>query len=489
MVKQFIKKSALLLGTFVLILVGTVLYRALMFSSMQISPEPRALPDVNLERAVGALSSALQLETLSSGNPSEMDAGVFQTLHAMLTERFPLVHQRLRKEVIGGLSLVYHWPGSDSSRSAILFLAHQDVVPAADAEGWEHPPFSGDVTDGYVWGRGAMDDKGSMVAILESVESLLERDFQPGRDVYLCFGHDEEVGGHNGAAVIAAMLKERGVKVEYTLDEGLAIVGGDMFGVDKDIALVALTEKGYLSLEFTVKGEPGHSSTPPRETAIGILAAAVARVAEAPMPPRLTDPIYNMFRYLGPEMNFPMRLALANLWLTKPLLLRQFATSRTTDAAIRTTTAFTIIEGGHTENVLPAEARAVVNYRLLPGDTLDAMTERTRRLVNDERVGIAPTRPGNPSPRPSRVDGDAFTGVHTAIRAVFPEVLVAPGMMLGGSDSHHYHGLAENTYGFLPLRMNSEDLDRIHGPNERLSIEDFKRMITFYATLIEFAAG
>jgi len=488
-VKPFIKKTSLLLGAIVLILIGTVLYRALTFRSMQITPEERVLPEVNLERAVAALSSALQLETLSSRDPSEMDPGVFQALHVLLEERFPLVHQKLRKERIGGLSLLYQWPGTDSSQKAIVFLAHQDVVPAPEGDAWIRPPFGGEVADGYVWGRGAMDDKGSLIAILEAVESLLEQGFQPGRDIYCCFGHDEEVGGYKGAAVIAATLAERGVKAEFTLDEGLVIVGGDMFGVDRDIALVALTEKGYLSLELKTESEPGHSSTPPRETAIGALATAVTRVAESPMSARMTDPVRHMFRYLGPEISFPMRAFFANLWLTRPLLLKQLAGSRTTDAAIRTTTAFTIIEGGHTENVLPAEARAVVNYRLLPGDTVEAVTERTRRLVNDDRVAITPTCEAYPSPDPSQVDGPAFATVHTAIRAVFPEVIVAPGLMLGGSDSHHYHVVTDNIYGFLPLRMSQEDLERMHGPNERLGIEDFSRMIMFYATLMETTAG
>ena len=468
---------------------GVVLYRTATFTSMQVTPEPGILPGVNIERATAALSEAVQVQTFSSNDPAEMNPEVFLQLHAVLEQRFPLVHARLQREKVGGLSLVYRWPGTNPELPAMVLLAHQDVVPAPEPERWEHPPFSGAVVDGFIWGRGTLDDKNCLVGLLEAVESLIEQGFQPQRDIYLCFGHDEETGGWNGAAKVVATLAERGVKAEFTLDEGLVIVGGDMFGVDKDIALVALTEKGYLSLELTATGEPGHSSTPPKETAVSILAAAVTRVAESPMPARMTDPVRYMFRFLGPEMAFPMRAALANLWLTKPLLLGQLASKRTTDAAIRTTTAFTIVKGGHTENVLPATASAVVNYRLLPGDTVEAMIERTRSLVKDERIAIAPTRPAYASPPPSRVDGPAFAAVQESIRRSFPEVLVAPGMMLGGSDSHHYHAIAENIFGFQPIRLTPEDLERIHGHNERIGIQAFERMIVFYATLLQATAG
>jgi len=334
-----------------------------------------------------------------------------------------------------------------------------------------------------------MDDKGSLLSLFNAVETLLEKGFQPQRDIYLCSGHDEEVGGVDGAAQIAATLAERGVRAEFTLDEGLAIVDGAMFGLNGPVALVALTEKGYLSLELKAEAASGHSSTPPKDTAIGALAAAVTRVVEAPMSARLSEPVRLMFRYLGPEMALPMRVILANLWLTRPLLLGQLAEASTTDAAIRTTTAATIIRGGETENVLPAEAGAVLNFRLLPGDTIAEVTGRTRHLINDDRISLAVTGEANESPPPSSADGPGFAAVHQTIRHVFPDVLVAPSIMLGGSDNHYYALVADNTYGFLPLRFEPGDLERIHGRNERLKVDDFKRMIIFYMRLIESAAG
>ena len=487
--KRFLKRAILVLAAALLLLIGVMLYRTLTFTSMQIQVAEEPLPEVNMERAVGTLSAALRFPTLSDPDMDKMDASVFQKMQAMLEERFPLVHEHLQKEVINGLSLLYHWKGAALERKAILLLAHQDVVPAPDAESWDQGPFSGVVSDGYIWGRGAMDDKGSLLSIFNAVETLLEKGFQPKRDIYLCSGHDEEVGGLNGAARIAATLAERGVRAEFTLDEGLAVVDGAMFGLNGPVALVALTEKGYLSLELKAEMVSGHSSTPPKETAIGALAAAVTRVVEAPMSARLSEPVRLMFRYLGPEMAFPMRVILANLWLTRPLLLGQLAKANTTDAAIRTTTAATIIRGGETENVLPAEADAVLNFRLLPGDTIAEVTERTRSLVENDRISLATTGAANESPPPSSVDGPGFATVHQTIRHVFPDALVAPSIMLGGSDNHYYAIVADNTYGFLPLRFKEGDLERVHGRNERLGLEDYKRMIAFYMRLIECAAG
>lgn len=487
--KKFIITALGVLGIALVVVGGIVTFFTIHFNSLQIKVPPKPIPPIDINRAAETLAGVVRFKTFSDKDPEQMDMSVFDMLHAWLEERFPLVHQHLEKEIITGKTLMFRWKGRDTMQKAIILLAHQDVVPAPNPEAWEHPPFGGVIADGFIWGRGTLDDKGSMIGILEAVEHLLDAGFQPTRDIYLCFGHDEEVGGWNGAAVAASVLKERGVRAEFTLDEGMAIVSGDMIGLQQPIAFVCLTEKGYLSLELTAHGEPGHSSTPPRETTIGILAAAVHRITQSPMPPRLTEPIRMMFRYLGPEMNLPMRVILANLWLTQPLVLQHLSKSRPTDAAIRTTTAFTIIEGGETENVLPPTARAVVNYRLLPGDSVAKMTERTRKLVNDDRISISTTRRPNDSPPPSSAEGPAFSSIHKTIKQVFPDVLVGPAMMLGGSDSHHYSIIAENIYGFSPLRLAPEDLERIHGPNERIAVEDFRRMIAFYMFLLENAAG
>lgn len=462
--------------------------RALSYTSMQISVTAAPLPAPSMERAVASLRQAVRLKTISHEDETKVDVEAFLALHRLLEEQYPLVHTHLERELISDLSLLYTWPGSDPDARSMIVMAHQDVVDAPEPESWEHPPFSGAEAGGFVWGRGALDDKGSLIGLFEAIETLLAQGFQPRRTVYLCSGHDEEIGGMNGARVIAATLAERGVFAEFLLDEGMAVVDGATLGMTGEIAFISLTEKGYLSVELTARGSWGHASTPPRETTLGILAAAVTRLENNPMPAGLPEPTRLMFRYLAPEMSFGMRLVFANLWLTKPLVLRRLAGDRVTDAAIRTTTAVTIMEGGIKDNVLPPVGRAVVNLRPKPGDSIATVIARVQETIADDRVEVAPLGSPNESPPMARVDVPVFDQLHQTIRRVFPDALVAPTMMLGGSDARHYADVAENRYGFLPLYFGAGDLDRIHGPNERISIADFERMIAFYIMLIETIA-
>ncbi len=481
----------MLAGTAVLVAALTIVltYNTLTYTSLQIKIEPSPLPTVNLDRAVASLQEAVRFKTLSYEDPAQWDAEPFRQYHLMLEAQFPLVHQQLKKEIISELSLLYTWQGSAPQEEALILLAHQDVVAAPDTEDWEHPPFDGVVADGFVWGRGTLDDKGSMIGILNAVETLLEQGFQPKRTIYLCFGHDEEIGGQNGAAKISETLQQRNVTAMMSLDEGMMVVDGDVLGMAEKLAFVSLTEKGYLSLELTAHGNPGHASTPPRETTLGILSRAVTRLESNPMPATMPEPVRLMFRYLGPEMPFPMNAIFANLWLTKPLIMKQLASGRNTDAAIRTTTAVTIMEGGTKDNVLPAAARAVVNFRPIPGETIEQVIDRVRTTINDDRIEVTPLRQPNISPPMARVDVPAFEGLHRTIRQIFPEALVAPAMMMGGSDNHHYAGVAKDRYGFMPVCLSEKDLERIHGPNERISLGAFERMIGFYMTFVENVAG
>ncbi len=476
-------------ATAVLLLTAALAWRALTLDSMQLAVAPRSMPKVNIERAVETLQEALRIPTISPMDDDAVDAEAFLTLHQLLETRFPLVHSHLKKETVSELSLIYAWEGADPAAAAMLMLAHQDVVAAPDPEAWLHPPFSGALADGYVWGRGALDDKSSLLGTLEAVETLLEQGFQPQRTIYLCFGHDEEVGGWRGAAAIAALLKSRGVRAAFSLDEGMAVVGGAILGLKQDIAFVALTEKGYLSLELTARGEAGHSSTPPRETALGILAKAVHRLETNPMPANLPEPLRLMFKYLAPEMPFAMRMVFANLWLTEPLVLRLLSRDRMTDAALRTTTAITILEGGEKDNVLPSWGRAVVNFRPKPGDTVAEVKARVKTIINDDRIDFKDLRQANESPPLARVDSSAFADLQETIAHAFPEAVVAPTMTMGGTDSHHYAEVADNIYRFSPLFLTQDDLESFHAANERISPENYERMIRFYIMMIEKAAG
>jgi len=482
-----IKTMAVLLGLGLLALLAVVLVRTALLASKQVAVPPVAGIDVEADLAAQRLAGAVRLRTVSCQDPAQFDAKPFLELHQYLERTFPRVHAALQKEILCECSLLYCWRGSDPALKPVLLLAHQDVVPAAaeDEKDWVHPAFDGAIAEGYIWGRGTLDDKGSLMAILEAVEALLRDGFQPERTVYLAFGHDEEVGGPKGAQYIADTLHSRNVRLEYVLDEGSGIVRGVIPGVAEPVAVIALAEKGYVSFELSVESEGGHSSTPPRQTAIGILARALTRIEDHPFPADLTQ-IARFFSYVGPEMPFLERMVFANLWLTAPLVKRVFSADAVLNAGIRTTAAQTMIHGGVKENVLPSKATAVVNCRILPGETVASVTERIRKTVRDDRVQIAALNtPMDPSPI-SDVNARSYQVLQTTIQQTLtePGTILAPFLELGASDSRRFVAVADNIYRFSPVHLDAEDLKRLHGVNERISRDDYARMIKFYAQII-----
>ena len=300
----------------------------------------------------------------------------------------------------------------------------------------------------------------------------------------LAFGHDEELLGDHGAQVIAATLKERGVEPEFVLDEGGSILEGLFPGVASPVASIGMAEKGYVSVELTVDGTGGHSSIPPRRTAVGQLSAAIDRLENHLMPANVDAAMSRSFEYIGPEMAFPMRLVFANLWLFRPLVEWQMAQAPRTDAIMRTTTAPTMFQGGVKENQLPTSARAVVNFRILPGDTVDSVLEHVRKTIDDPQVKVAVLGRGdNPSPV-SDVDSPAFAYLMRAVRATNPDAVVSPFLVLGATDARYYSGLTANVYRFVPMRTRPEDVPRYHGLNERIGVDNYAGMIRFYVDLL-----
>jgi carboxypeptidase PM20D1 len=474
-----------LLGLFVILLV-ILTARAIAFRSRQITAQPAAPMSFDRAAALERLSRAIQFRTISHRDPAQLPVEEFTGLHQFVQQNFPLVANQLSRETVGGQSLLYTWPGEDQTLKPMLLLAHMDVVPA-DERDWGHPPFSGTLADNYVWGRGAMDDKASMLAILEAVEHLLREGFRPKRTVYLAFGHDEEVGGSRGAAQIAALLRSRGTSLEFILDEGLNVLNGIVPGIAAPVALVGIAEKGYLSLRLTAQAAGGHSSVPPPDTAIAIVSRALQRLDANPFPTRLSGAAQQMLDFLGPEMSWTNRLALANLWLFDPLVRKQLAQSPLTNAAIRTTVAPTLFHAGNAENVLPAQASAVVNLRLLPGDSISGATEHVRRTINDPRVAIAPLQVQVEASAVSDVAGTAFELVQRTVRQTVPAALVAPGLLVAATDSRHYAALTPNVFRFLPITLGADDAKRYHGVDERISFEDYERSMRFYTQLIRNA--
>lgn len=483
-------RALLLCILIVVLLIALMLTRAYFIKGQQVPVVPGPLPKVSEKQAVNGISGALRIPTVSAKGAFQPE--VFLSLHRYLEEQFPLIHSKLQREVVGGFSLLYRWPGSDSDAQPILLMSHLDVVavPRDEERRWTHSPWSGEVADGYIWGRGALDVKCGVLSQLEAVEHLLSEEYVPQQDIYLAFGHDEEVGGNDGNLQIALKMRERGVRFRFVLDEGGVIVNGAMPGLHTPLALVAVAEKGYATIRLSVDVEPGHSSMPPTQTAVGILSAAVVRLEQQPLPASLTGAFGLMLDAVAPEMDLMPRCMLANRDILSPILLHKFAQTPTLNALARTTTAVTVIHGGQHEGSLPGHAEAFVNFRLLPGDSPEFVLDQTRKTINDMRVeceladGAAPIPPSAVSDHRSR----DFMTLHRVIRQVFPGVVVAPGLAVVATDSRHYEAIADNIYRFMPIQVIAEDLQRIHGIDERISVENYTQMVQFMILLIQQAS-
>lgn len=315
---------------------------------------------------------------------------------------------------------------------------------------------------------------------------LLNENFQPKRTIYLALGHDEEIGGKNGAAQIAKLLQERGINAEFVLDEGGAITDKVMKGIESPVAVVGIAEKEYMSLELTVEDAGGHSSQPPKSTAVGILSKAINRLEENPFPGGIHGVSAEMLDKIAPEMSFGQKIFLSNLWLFRPLVERQLSSAPSTNAMLRTSTAVTMFNAGVKDNVLPNKAVAVVNFRILPGETTESVTEYVRQTIDDERVKISNYGEMAWGASPvSDVNSANFQKIEKAIRQTFSDTLVVPYLVLGGTDSRYFTQNSPNVYRFSPQKMNSEDLKRPHGINERISVENYSRGIGFYYNLIK----
>ena len=447
---------------------------------------PVTKASIDADGAALRLGAAVRIKTISRNHDGADSGEDFLKLHAFLERQFPRVHRTLRRETVNRFSLLYTWQGSDPSLKPILISAHMDVVPVEPGteKDWTHPPFGGAVKGGYIWGRGTMDMKGTLMGVLEAVEYLLSRDFAPKRTIYLAFGHDEEIGGEGGAARIAAKLAARGQRLSFVLDEGMVVAHGIVPGVTQPVALIGLAQKGYVTLEFIARSPGGHSSRPPRTSAIGKLSRALHRLEANPMPRKMTKPVAGMLDALAPHMPLIQRMVVANRWLLEPILLSRLEKSLATNAAIRTTTAITQIEGGIKPNVLPQKARALVNFRILPGDDVASLIRHVKTAIADPEIEVR--RDGHRAFEPSPVSDPNSAGffvLRTAVRQVFPDVLVAPSLVLGATDSRYYEDISDNSFRLVPMRLKRTDLKRIHGTDERIAVANYAEMIRFYIQL------
>lgn len=477
----------LIIALLVLIgLAAVVLYRAqTVFPNRQISGAD-ALPEIALDEAAMArrLAEAVRIPTISYDDRKNFDAAAFETFHELLTTRYPQIHATATRRKIADYSLVYRVEGADPDLKPVLFMGHMDVVPVdpATASDWKHAPFSGDIADGIVWGRGTMDDKLTVMALMEAMELLLARGERPARTVYFAFGHDEEVGGVDGAKNIASYFAEQGLRFEFVLDEGGAVTNGMVTGIDDPVAIIGIAEKGYVNLHLTVNAPGGHSSQPPEHTGAGILAAAIVKVEANPFAPDLSAMDANL-DYLAHHMPLGTRAALANRWLFGPLVKRTLLANPATAASIRTTTAVTMLEGSTKSNILPTRATAVVNFRILPGDSVASVKEHIESVIDDDRVTIDVEMANEPSPI-SSTQTLGFELLQKTIRGLDGDVIVAPYLVQGGTDAKHFVDLSDSVYRFMMVRINGDSMRRVHGVNEQIAIKDYAEAVRFYHALL-----
>jgi carboxypeptidase PM20D1 len=478
------KKFLRFLLLFIVVLLIIIIVKTFTFKSLQIKQNTVNLPSFS-ESSVEHLSTAISFPTVSVDPDLPIDTVAFSGYHTFLAEAYPLINSRLEKEVFSEFSLLYKWQGSNLSLKPVILMAHMDVVPAGEAKLWTKPPFSGENDGTYIWGRGALDDKSQMISILEAVEMLLSEGYQPERTFYFAFGHDEELYGKNGAMVIAAALKERGVEAEFILDEGMAVTVGIVPMIDEPVALIGTSEKGYLSVTLSVEMPQGSSSTPEKETSITVLNNALNNIETKQMKAYISEPVNDFLRYIGPEMPLYAKAIFANKWLFKSIILNIYQGSSSGNALVRTTTAPSMLIAGVKDNVIPAKAEAVVNFRILAGETTSDVFSHLTKVIDDERVKITAWE-GYSDPSPvSPVDVFGFEIILNTIRQIYPEAVVAPTMMLAASDSRNYSEISDNIYRFAPIILTSEDMATVHGSNEKNAISNFGRAIGFYYQLLK----
>jgi carboxypeptidase PM20D1 len=479
------KKFFAALGLLLLLLLAILLFRTFTVRSRQVAVSQVTLVPVDAQQAAGRMAQAVQIKTVSAED-APPDHAAFQQLQAFLAQAYPSVAAHLTREIVNQDSLLYTWKGTDPSLAPVVLMGHMDVVPVEPSaeSAWTHPPFSGDIADGFIWGRGTLDDKVGVLGVLEAAEALLRQGFQPNRTFYFSFGADEELTGFGGAKQLSALLASRGVKPALVMDEGGYIVHNLVPGHAGPVAFINIAEKGYLTVAIRAQGAGGHSAVASKQNVIDSVSRALARLARHPFHTRLPAATAATVDALAPEMPFALKLAMTNRWLFGPIIVKQYSSDPDTEALVRTTMAPTVFRSGIKDNVVPRTAEALVNLRLLPGDTLDATLDRLRKIIKDPSITVEPKGDAYPAPPVAGFNTSEFAAISRSIREVSPETLVVPGLMSGTSDARFYGVLTPNVVRYLPIELGPEDVARIHGVNERISVDNYQRAIQFDAQLI-----
>ena len=463
-------------------LITFVIVRAIMFTPPKAKKDKPAPVFVNSEAAVHALSEMVKCKTVSDRAKEKEDEAEFLKFEKLLPKLFPSVFEKCEYEKVSDRALLFRWRGVSSDNPTVL-MAHYDVVSAV-TEDWERGAFDGVVENGVLWGRGTIDTKGSLNGVLSAAETLISDGYIPTRDIYFAFGGDEEINGH-GASDIVKLFKERGITPSLVLDEGGAVVEKVFPGVKSPCALIGIAEKGMLNVEYSVKGGGGHSSSPTKGGPVSRLCRACLKVEGRPFGYKLTKPARELFDTVGRHSTFLYRVIFANLWLFSPVLnLYASLSGGEMNALVRTSTAFTQMQGSKGVNVIPPVAKIVSNHRIIPGETMDSVLEKIKRNVNDEKVNVSIIDGMNPS-RISSTSCDAWNTVREAVGETWQEAIVSPYLMLACSDSRHWGEISDKVYRFSPMALSKEERATIHGNNERIPLATVAKTVEFYIRLMK----
>ncbi len=462
-------------------------------------PEKRELtplPDeaINVDSYREHLSKAIQFKTISYRETERVDWKEFEKFHKFLDEAYPLIAEKLEKEIVPPANLIYRWKGKRGDLKPIALLAHQDVVPVSKGteQDWVHGPFEG-VDDGeFIWGRGSLDMKNHLIAVMESVEALLEDGFEPERDVYLLFGDNEEVvaNAENGAFDIMTTLKDRGIMLDCVIDEGGAIIPINVPGVldNKCLVGVGVAEKGYSDIEIAVNGKGGHSSQPPKHNALGQLACAIKEIEDHQFKSSFNQLMDDLMDAIARECTYPVRLITCNLPLLKPVLLQGFKSIPFGSCFVRTTTAVTMASGSPAANVLPQRASATINFRAMPGTTKQDLVDHIRKVVSNKDIEINVLNSKEAS-KFSPTDSRAFKIIGDISKSLEPDSIVAPYLVMGGTDAYNYEPICENIYRYAPFRVSIEQLRSVHGTNEKIPVSCLEDALRFFKNYIRRASA
>ncbi|MDH3806750.1 MAG: M20 family peptidase, partial [Gammaproteobacteria bacterium] len=450
------RTALVVLAASVVLLLGVIVGRTILHQPEAIGNVETVTIDLDEDAISRHLSEAIQIKTVSYQRQDDFQAREFEAFIDWVKKTYPEVNDAMTLTRLGGYTLLYRWEGSDPDLKPILVTGHYDVVPVipGSEKQWQYPPFGGEIVDGVIWGRGALDDKSAVVAQLEAATYLTQSGFAPKRTVYFSFGHDEELGGPNGAAKVAEYLADQDVQLAWSLDEGSFLFDGMLPGVEELIATINVAEKGSLTLNIVAKSAGGHSSMPPRRTAVGILAEAITALEAKPVPGGLSGLSEQMFDTASRYMSFGNRMLFANRWLFDGLIENRLSDVAFSNAMLRTTTAPTMLSGSVKVNVLPIEAVATVNFRLHPRDSVERVLDHVKSIVENADVEVRLPRGSGVAASPvSSWESTGYRAVERAVRETYGEVVITPGLMIGGTDSRHYGKVADDAYRFNPMTV------------------------------------